>query len=91
MKRRTIFVRDIPIGGGNPIIIQSMTNTFTHDVDATVAQIKRLEEEGCEIVRLAVPDMDSAKAIGKIKKAVSIPLIAEIHLDYKLALASISD
>ena len=90
-KRKTIYVGGVPIGGGNPIIIQSMTNTFTYDVEKTVEQIKKLEEAGCEIVRVAVPDMESAKAIGKIKKRISIPLIADIHFDHKLALASIDE
>lgn len=71
-----------------PIAVQSMTNTFTCDIEATVAQIRRLEEAGCEIVRVAVPDMESARAISSIKKRISIPLIADIHFDYRLAVAS---
>ncbi|MBF0200388.1 MAG: flavodoxin-dependent (E)-4-hydroxy-3-methylbut-2-enyl-diphosphate synthase [Desulfamplus sp.] len=85
---RRITVGDVPVGGGSPIAVQSMTNTFTRDVDATVAQIKRLAQAGCEIVRVAVPDMESASAIGEIVPRITIPLIADIHFDYKLALAS---
>ncbi len=71
-----------------PIAVQSMTNTFTCDIKATVAQIRRLEEAGCEIVRVAVPDMESARAISSVKKHISIPLIADIHFDYRLAVVS---
>lgn len=77
------------IGGGNPILIQSMTNTKTEDVKATVAQIHALEEAGCEIIRCAVPTMEAAKAMAEIKKQISIPLVADIHFDYKLAIAAI--
>ena len=73
------------IGGSYPILIQSMTNTKTQDVDATVEQILRLEDAGCEIVRCTVPDMEAAKAIGEIKKRIHIPLVADIHFDYRLA------
>ncbi len=76
------------MGGGAPVAVQSMTNTFTHDVKATVAQIKQLTAAGCEIVRVAVPDEQAAEAILKIKSAISIPLIADIHFDYRLAIAS---
>ena len=69
------------IGGGNPILIQSMTNTKTYDVAATVAQIQRLTEAGCDIVRCTVPDMEAAKAIALIKKEITIPLVADIHFD----------
>ena len=79
------------IGGGNPILIQSMTNTKTNDVAATVAQIQRLEAAGCEIIRCTVPDMDAAKAISQIKKEISIPLVADIHFDYKMAIAAIEN
>ena len=79
------------IGGGNPILIQSMTNTKTDDVRATVAQIKRLEEAGCDIVRCTVPDENAAKAIKEIKKEISIPLVADIHFDYKMAIAAIEN
>ncbi|MDP3283702.1 MAG: flavodoxin-dependent (E)-4-hydroxy-3-methylbut-2-enyl-diphosphate synthase [Desulfobacterales bacterium] len=87
-KTRQISVGGVKVGGMAPIAVQSMTNTFTCDIEATVAQIRRLEEAGCEIVRVAVPDMESARAISSIKKQISIPLIADIHFDYRLAVAS---
>ncbi len=83
---KKIKVGDIFIGGDSPISVQSMTNTDTRDVKATVAQIKRLEEEGCRIIRVAVPDSQSAEAVKEIKKAIKIPLVADIHFDYRLAL-----
>jgi (E)-4-hydroxy-3-methylbut-2-enyl-diphosphate synthase len=86
---RQISIGDVRIGGDAPIAVQSMTSTFTHDVVATAAQIHRLEAVGCELVRVAVPDQDSAEAIVSIKKQISIPLIADIHFDYRLALAAI--
>ena len=89
-KSRQILVGGVPVGGGAPISIQSMTNTPTHDVEATVAQIKQLETAGCDIVRVAVPDMDAARAIGAIKERISIPLVADIHFDYKLALEAVA-
>lgn len=76
------------IGGGNPILIQSMTNTRTEDVEATVAQIHRLEQAGCEIIRCTVPTPEAAQAIEEIKKQISIPLVADIHFDYKMAIAA---
>ena len=79
------------IGGGNPIAIQSMTNTKTEDVDATVAQIHALEKAGCEIIRCAVPTIEAAEALGKIKKQIHIPLVADIHFDYRLAIAAIEN
>ena len=79
------------IGGGNPIAIQSMTNTKTEDVEATVAQILALEAAGCEIIRCAVPTMEAAKAFAEIKKQIHIPLVADIHFDYKLAIAAIEN
>ena len=79
------------IGGGNPVLIQSMTNTKTNDVAATVAQIHRLETAGCEIIRCTVPDMDAAKAVAQIKKEISIPLVADIHFDYKMAIAAMEN
>ena len=85
---RTIKIGDIKVGGDAPITVQSMTNTFTHDVTATVSQIKRLEAAGCEIVRVAVPDQAAAEAISAIKKKISIPLIADIHFDHRLAIAA---
>jgi len=86
---REIHVGDVVLGGGAPIVVQSMTNTKTSDVDATVAQIRRLEEAGCEIVRVAVPDQAAAKALPAIRKGVSVPLVADIHFDHRLALAAI--
>ena len=83
---KKIQVGKVTVGGGAPVAIQSMCNTNTADVAATVAQILALEEAGCEIIRVAVPDMESAAAIGEIKKAIHIPLVADIHFDYKLAL-----
>lgn len=79
------------IGGGNPIAIQSMTNTKTEDVQATVAQILALEAAGCEIIRCAVPTMEAAKALAEIKKQIHIPFVADIHFDYKLAIAAIEN
>ena len=86
---RRVLVRDVPIGGGAPIVVQSMTSTDTADVEATVAQIGRLERAGCEIVRVAVPGMDAASALPKIRERISIPLVADVHFDHRLALASI--
>ena len=86
---RVIQIGDRKIGGGNPIAIQSMTNTRTEDVEATVAQILALEKAGCEIIRCAVPTMEAAKALAEIKKRIHIPLVADIHFDYRLAIAAI--
>jgi (E)-4-hydroxy-3-methylbut-2-enyl-diphosphate synthase len=86
---RVLKIGSVKIGGGNPIAVQSMTNTDTKDWKATVKQIKELEKYGCEIVRVSVPDMECAKSISKIKKHISIPLVADIHFDYKLAIESI--
>ena len=83
---RQIFVGGVPIGGGAPVTIQSMTNTRTDDVAATVVQIRRLAAAGCQIVRVAVPDLAAAKAVGAIKEQIDIPLVVDIHFDYKLAL-----
>ena len=88
---KEIRIGDRVIGGSYPILIQSMTNTKTQDVDATVEQILRLEEAGCEIVRCTVPDMEAAKAIGEIKKRIHIPLVADIHFDYRLAIAAMEN
>jgi len=90
---RQVSVGSVKVGGGAPVVVQSMTNTYTHDIGATVTQIQRLYDAGCEIVRVAVPDMEAAHAIGKIKKALAlkgtdIPVIADIHFDYRLAVAS---
>ncbi len=79
------------IGGGSPVAIQSMTNTRTEDVEATVAQILALEAAGCEIIRCAVPTMEAAQALGKIKEQIHIPLVADIHFDYRLALAAMDN
>jgi len=85
-KSRQIMVGNVPIGGDAPIAVQSMTNTETCDVDATVAQITALQNVGADIVRVSVPSMDAAEAFGKIKQRVDIPLVADIHFDYKIAL-----
>ena len=87
-KSREIRIGERVIGGSNPILIQSMTNTKTEDITATVAQIKQLEKEGCEIIRCAVPTMEAAEALTEIKKQISIPLVADIHFDYRLAIAA---
>lgn len=88
-KTKTIFVGNVPIGGDNPIVVQSMTNTPTENVAATVSQIKKLERAGCEIIRVAVPTKEAADSLPLIKREISIPLIADIHFDYRLALLSI--
>lgn len=85
-KSRKIWVGNVPVGGDAPIAVQSMTNTETCDVAATVAQIRRLEDAGADIVRVSVPDMDAAEAFGKIKQQVNVPLVADIHFDYRIAL-----
>ena len=85
-KSRQIMVGSVPIGGDAPIAVQSMTNTSTTDVDATVAQIVSLQKVGADLVRVSVPTMDAAEAFGQIRKRVDIPLIADIHFDYKIAL-----
>src|SRR5260221_13133836 len=88
-KTRQIHVGSLAIGGDAPIVVQSMTTTYTRDVDSTVAQIYRLEEVGCEIVRVAVPEEEDARAIGEIKKRIHIPLVADIHYKHSLALEAI--
>lgn len=85
---KTVAIGDRVIGGGNPILIQSMTNTKTEDVAATVSQIHKLTAAGCEIIRCAVPTMEAARALGKIKDQITIPLVADIHFDYRLAIAA---
>ncbi|MCC8097886.1 MAG: flavodoxin-dependent (E)-4-hydroxy-3-methylbut-2-enyl-diphosphate synthase, partial [Eubacterium sp.] len=87
-KTREVNIGGVKIGGDNPIAIQSMCNTDTRDVKATVAQIKALEEAGCEIARVAVPDMEAAEAVKNIVKGINIPLVADIHFDYRLARAA---
>lgn len=86
---RVVHIGDRVIGGGNPILIQSMTNTRTEDVAATVTQIQRLTSAGCDIIRCAVPTKEAAAALSEIKKQITIPLVADIHFDYKLAIAAI--
>ena len=88
---KVIRLGDRVIGGGNPILIQSMTNTKTEDVESTVDQILKLERAGCEIIRCTVPTLEAAKAIGEIKKQIHIPLVADIHFDYKMAIAAIEN
>ena len=88
---KVIHIGDRVIGGGNPILIQSMTNTRTEDVKATVEQIHRLEAAGCEIIRCTVPNEEAAKAVKEIKKQISIPLVADIHFDYKMAIAAMEN
>ncbi len=88
---KVIKIGNKVIGGGNPIMIQSMTNTKTTDVEATVAQINALEKAGCDIIRCAVPSMEAASAIKEIKKRINIPLVADIHFDYKLAIAAMEN
>jgi Enzyme involved in the deoxyxylulose pathway of isoprenoid biosynthesis len=88
---KQIQIGGVKIGGGAPVVVQSMANTDTRDVKSTVRQIKQLEQYGCEIIRVAVPDMQAAAAIKDIKKGIKIPLIADIHFDYRLALAALED
>lgn len=88
---KVITIGDRKIGGGNPILMQSMTNTPTEDVEATVAQILRLERAGCEIIRCTVPHMEAARALAEIKKQIHIPLVADIHFDYKMAIAAMEN
>jgi (E)-4-hydroxy-3-methylbut-2-enyl-diphosphate synthase len=89
-KTRTIYVGKVPIGGGNPVVVQSMTKTDTTDIKSTINQIKSLEVIGCELIRLAIPDMKAAKALGSIKKEIEIPVIADIHFDWRLAIEAIN-
>jgi (E)-4-hydroxy-3-methylbut-2-enyl-diphosphate synthase len=88
---KVVHIGNRVIGGGNPVLIQSMTNTRTEDVEATVAQIHRLEQAGCEIIRCTVPTMEAALAIKEIKKQISIPLVADIHFDYRMAIAAMEN
>jgi len=89
MTRRPVKIGKVQIGGGAPVVVQSMTNTNTSDVQATVSQIHRLTDAGCEIVRVAVPNLEAVGALSEIKKRISIPLVADIHFDYRLALGAI--
>ncbi|MCX8094473.1 MAG: flavodoxin-dependent (E)-4-hydroxy-3-methylbut-2-enyl-diphosphate synthase [Candidatus Goldbacteria bacterium] len=88
---KKVKIGKITIGGGNPVAVQSMTNTKTADIKSTVSQIKRLQEAGCEIIRCSVPDIESALAIKKIKENIKIPLVADIHYDYRLAIESLKN
>ncbi len=88
---RQIQIGDVTVGGSHPITVQSMTNTDTRDVDATVAQIHALEKAGCELIRVAVLDLEAAVAIAQIRKVISIPLIADIHFDHRLAVAAMEN
>ncbi|ONI37777.1 4-hydroxy-3-methylbut-2-en-1-yl diphosphate synthase [Candidatus Epulonipiscium fishelsonii] len=88
---RVITIKDLKVGGGNPILIQSMCNTKTENVEATVEQILKLEQAGCEIVRVAVPNEQAGKALNKIIPRINIPIVADIHFDYRLALLSIEN
>ena len=91
MLTKEVSIGNVKIGGKNPIAIQSMTNTKTEDVTATVAQILELEKAGCDIIRCAVPTMEAAKALKEIKKQIHIPLVADIHFDYRMAIAAIEN
>ncbi len=88
---KKVRIGEVMIGGGSPVAIQSMTNTKTEDVEATAAQIAALERAGCEIIRCAVPTMEAAQALAKIKEKIHIPLVADIHFDYRLAIAAIEN
>ena len=88
---KEISIGGCVIGGGNPILIQSMCNTRTADIEATVSQVLRLEQAGCQIIRVAVPAMEDALAIREIKKQIHIPLVADIHFDYRLAIAAMEN
>jgi (E)-4-hydroxy-3-methylbut-2-enyl-diphosphate synthase len=88
-KTRPVFLGKVKVGGNAPVAVQSMTSTDTRDVKATVRQIRRLEEAGCEIVRVAVPDREAAAALTEIKKQITIPLVADIHFNYRLAIEAI--
>ena len=88
---RVIHIKDRVIGGGNPILIQSMTNTRTEDVKATVRQIRELEDAGCDIIRCTAPTMEACEALKKIKAEIHIPLVADIHFDYRMAIAAIEN
>jgi (E)-4-hydroxy-3-methylbut-2-enyl-diphosphate synthase len=88
---KKVLIGDVVIGGGSPVAIQSMTNTRTEDVETTVSQIQKLEAAGCEIIRCAVPTMEAAKALARIKKQIHIPLVADIHFDYRLAIEAMEN
>ena len=86
---RRVIVGDVPVGGGEPIPVQSMTTTKTHDLDATMREVERLEEAGCQIIRITVPDKKSAAVLSEIKKRMTVPLVADIHFNYRMALAAV--
>jgi (E)-4-hydroxy-3-methylbut-2-enyl-diphosphate synthase len=86
---RTVYVGEVPVGGGSPIVVESMTKTDTRDVRATVSEIKRLEKIGCDLVRVAVPDYEAAEALVSIRQKTKMPIIADIHFNYKLALMAL--
>ena len=88
---KKVRIGNVWVGGGSPVAIQSMTNTKTEDVESTVAQILKLEAAGCEIIRCAVPTMEAAEVLKEIKKQIHIPLVADIHFDYRLAIAAIEN
>ena len=88
---KVVQIGDRKIGGGNPILIQSMTNTRTEDIEGTVKQILALEAAGCEIIRCTVPTIEAARAVKEIKKQIHIPLVADIHFDYKMAIAAMEN
>ena len=88
---KTVKIGDRVIGGGNPVLIQSMCSTKTEDAAATIAQIRELEAEGCDIIRVAVPTMEAARALREIRNGISIPLVADIHFDYRLAIAAMEN
>ena len=88
---KQVLVGGVPVGGGAPVSVQSMTNTDTRDLEATVAQIERLTEAGCNIVRSSVYDMACAKALSQIKTRIHIPIVADIHFDYRLAIAAMEN
>jgi len=90
-KTKTVYIGGVRIGGGNPVVVQSMTKTVTADVKSTIKQIKSLENSGCEIIRLAVPHKKDVEALGKIKRSINIPMIADIHFDWRLALGAIEE
>ena len=91
MKTKEVRIGNVVIGGNNPIAIQSMTNTKTEDTEGTIAQILRLEEAGCEIIRCTVPTEEAAVSLGKIKQAVHIPVVADIHFNYRMAIAAMEN
>ena len=86
---RKVMVGDVPIGGGEPIPVQSMTTTKTNDLSSTMKEVERLEESGCQIIRITVPDKKAAKVLPEIKKRMTVPLVADIHFNYRMALAAV--